>query len=221
MAATVSTTTAGVVHAVTSALSTLFWPTGERLWSAKTTTRTCSGPRVVRARDSAVATRFHVALRPLPRALTLSSFVFPLEEAATAWKLVDDLSANLAREAGLAVGITTAPHGTLNAGKVVASIIGIAFAETSDQGASFLAPLNGDPRVRIALSAEVNVASDLNGLHGAIGAPLFWGASLCRRQHLVQPATGDGTGGHGRALRKGTLCGLEHHGAVLPPGFCA
>jgi FAD/FMN-containing dehydrogenase len=120
----------------------------------------------------AVATRFHVALRPLPRALTLSSFVFPLEEAATAWRLVDDLSANLAREAGLAVGITTAPRGTPNAGKVVASIIGIAFADTSDQGATFLAPLNGDPRVRKALSSAVNVASDLNGLHGAIGASL-------------------------------------------------
>ena len=120
----------------------------------------------------AVATRFHVALRPLPRALTLSSFVFAFEDAATVWRLVDDLSSSLSRDAGLSVGITTAPQGSANAGKVIVSVLGIAFADNRDQAATLLAPLNGDLRVKKALSSAVNVPSDLNGLHGAVGAAL-------------------------------------------------
>ncbi|MCP5200691.1 MAG: FAD-binding oxidoreductase [Gammaproteobacteria bacterium] len=120
----------------------------------------------------AVATRFHVALRPLPRAVTLSSFDFPLEQAATAYRLADDLSASLARDAMLAVGVKTASPGTPAAGQVVVNVLGIAFADTSDQATTLLAPLNGDPRVQSALTSLVNAPTDLNGVHGAVGAAL-------------------------------------------------
>ena len=120
----------------------------------------------------AVATRFHLALRPLPRAVTLSSFVFPYEEIPTACRLVDDLSARLARDVTLSLGITSAPPGLEGAGSAVASVLGIAFVGTSDEGAAVLEPLNSDPRVKRALSSTINAPSDLNGVHGAVGAAL-------------------------------------------------
>ncbi|MGE0486667.1 MAG: FAD-binding oxidoreductase [Gammaproteobacteria bacterium] len=120
----------------------------------------------------AVATRFHLGLRPLPRAVTLSSFVFSLEQASTAYQLIDDLSADMARDAMLALGLTTAGPAAAGAGGVIASVLGIAFADTSKQAAALLAPLNSDPRVNKARSSTVNLASDLNGVHGAVGAAL-------------------------------------------------
>jgi len=120
----------------------------------------------------AVATRFHLALRPLPRALTLSSFVFPYAEISTACQLVDDLSARVSRDVNLVLGITSAPVDTARSNGVTANILGVAFVDTSDEAASVLAPLNDDPRVKRALSSTINAPSDLNALHGAVGSAL-------------------------------------------------
>ena len=120
----------------------------------------------------AVATRFHLALRPLPRALTLSRFVFPSQEIATACRLVDDLSGRMARDVTLVFGIASLPPGLAGAGGAVASVLGMAFADTSGQGAALLEPLNSDPRVKRALSSTINAPSDFNGVHGAVGAAL-------------------------------------------------
>ncbi len=120
----------------------------------------------------AVATRFHLALRPLPRAVTLSRFVFPYQEIPTACRLVDDLSARLARDVTLVFGITSAPPGLEDAGGAVASVLGLAFVDTGDEAVAMLEPLNSDPRVKRALSSTVNAPSDFNGVHGAVGAAL-------------------------------------------------
>lgn len=120
----------------------------------------------------AVATRFHLALRPLPRALTLSSFVFPQAEIATACQLVDDLSARVSRDLNLVLGITAAPIDSADSNSVTANILGIAFVDDKDEAASVLAPLNDDPRVKRTLSSTFNAPGDLNGLHAAVGAAL-------------------------------------------------
>lgn len=120
----------------------------------------------------AVATRFHLSLRPLPRALTLSSFVFPHAEIRTACQLVDDLSARVARDVNLSLGIGAAPAEPSGTGGAIASVLGIAFVDTAEEAAALLAPLNDDPRVKRALTSSINTPSDLNGLHGAVGAAL-------------------------------------------------
>lgn len=120
----------------------------------------------------AVATRFHLALRPLPRAITLSHFVFPNQEIPAACRLVDDLSARVARDVSLVLGIGSPPPGLAGAGGAVASVLGVAFVDTSDEGAAMLEPVNSDPRVKRALSSTINAPSDFNGIHGAVGAAL-------------------------------------------------
>lgn len=120
----------------------------------------------------AVATRFHLALRPLPRALTLSSFVFPADEIPTACELVDDLSGRVARDLNLVLGIASAPRDAAGSHGVTANILGVAFVDSSDEAAAVLAPLNDDPRVKRALASTINAPGDLNGLHAAVGAAL-------------------------------------------------
>ncbi|MFT4585521.1 MAG: FAD/FMN-containing dehydrogenase [Gammaproteobacteria bacterium] len=105
----------------------------------------------------------------------MSSFVFPYAEISTACQLVDDLSARVSRDVNLILGITAASVATADSNGATASVLGVAFVNTSDEACALLAPLNDDPRVKRALTSTINAASDLNGLHGAVGAALSGG----------------------------------------------
>ncbi len=120
----------------------------------------------------AVATRYHLKLHPLPRAVTMSTYVFPGSAIVTASELVDCLSTSMSRDVSLLLSIG-APTPELAAdNETVAVVVAIAYSDSVIEAEAALKPLNVEPRVSQALSSFVNIPTDLNSFLGALGATL-------------------------------------------------
>jgi FAD/FMN-containing dehydrogenase len=88
-----------------------------------------------------VVTRFHVALQPLPRAITTSSYVYDLSdlEAVAGW------ASQVAASLPPTVELTLLVDRTL-------TVTATAFADSADEAAGALAPLEGSPVLDRALA---------------------------------------------------------------------
>jgi FAD/FMN-containing dehydrogenase len=120
----------------------------------------------------AVATRYHLKLHPLPRAITMSTYVFPGLAIDTASELVDSLSATMSRDVVLVLSIGAPPPELAADNDTVGVVMAIAYSDSVADAKTALKPLNSDPRVSQAVSTSVNAPTDLTTVLGAIGATL-------------------------------------------------
>lgn len=120
----------------------------------------------------AVATRYHLKLHPLPRAITMSAYVFPESAISTATELVDSLSAKMSRDVLLTLTIGAPPPELAADNDTIAAVVAIAYSDIQAEAEMALGPLNADPRVSDAASSTVNVATDLSTFLGLVGATL-------------------------------------------------
>ncbi len=119
-----------------------------------------------------VVTRYHLKLHHLPRAITLSSYVFPASATGTASELIDSLAGTLSRDVALFMSIGAPPPDLADDNDTVCVVSAVAFVDTSADAEVALKPLNADPRVRQALSSTVNAPTDFNGLFEMLGETL-------------------------------------------------
>ena len=120
----------------------------------------------------AVATRYHLKLHPLPRAITMSTYVFPGSAIGTASELVDGLSATMSRDVLLILSIGAPPPELAADNETVGVVMAIAYSDSVADAETALKPLNSDPRVSRAVSSSVNVPTDLDTFLGTLGATL-------------------------------------------------
>lgn len=120
----------------------------------------------------AVATRYHLKLHRLPRAVTMSTYVFPGSAIGTMTELVDSLSASMSRDVLLALSIGAPPPELAADNDTVGVILAAAYSGSAADAETALKPLNSDPRVARAVSSSMNVQTDLNAILGAFGATL-------------------------------------------------
>jgi len=117
-------------------------------------------------------TGYKLGLRPLPAAITFTSYVFAGAATRTASELLDELSDKLSRDVLLFMTIGAPPPELASGNDTVATVGAFAFAATAADGAALLGPLNTDPRVRQALTAAVNEPTDLDAFFGIVGGGL-------------------------------------------------
>jgi FAD/FMN-containing dehydrogenase len=120
----------------------------------------------------AVVTRYHLKLHPLPRAVTMSTYVFPESAIGTASELVDSLSTKMSRDVSLSLSIGVPPSGLAADNDTVGTVMATAYSDSVAAAEGALKPLNSDPRVSRAASSSVNIPTDLNTFLGAVGAAL-------------------------------------------------
>lgn len=120
----------------------------------------------------AVATRYHLKLHPLPRAITMSTYVFPESAIAMASDLVESLSISMSRDVLLVLSIGAPPPELTADNDTVGVVTALAYTDSVADAETALRPLNSDPRTRQAVSSSVNVPTDLSTILGALGATL-------------------------------------------------
>jgi FAD/FMN-containing dehydrogenase len=120
----------------------------------------------------AVATRYHLKLHPLPRAITMSTYVFPGSAIDTATELVDSLSATMSRDVLLVLSIGAPPPELVPDNDTVGVVLAVAYSDSVGDAETALKPLNSNPLVSRAASTSVNAPTDLTTFLGALGATL-------------------------------------------------
>lgn len=120
----------------------------------------------------AVAIRYYLKLHALPRAITMSTYVFPESEIGTASELVDSLSASMSRDVLLALTIGAPPPELAADNDTVGVVLAAAYSDSMADAQTALRPLNSDPRVTRAVSSSVNAPTDISAILGALGALL-------------------------------------------------
>ena len=109
----------------------------------------------------AVATRYHLKLRPLPRAVTMSTYLFPGSKIGIATELVESLSAVTSLDVVLVLSIGAPPPELAADNETVGVVMAIAYSDSVAEAEKALKPLNSDPRARQAISSSVNTPTDL------------------------------------------------------------
>ena len=120
----------------------------------------------------AVATRYHLRLHPLPKAITMSNYVFRGSDTDLAADLVESLSASISPDVCLLLTIGAPPAELAGNNETVAVVFAITYSNSASDAEAALAPLNADPRIKRAVSSLVNVPTDLNAFLGALGSTL-------------------------------------------------
>jgi FAD/FMN-containing dehydrogenase len=119
-----------------------------------------------------VATRFHLRVHPLPKAIRVSRSLYPLAdvEEVSAWasETVPMLPPTVEMHVGLASAPPGAPAGP--AGKAV-GVLAIAFADSEEEAAQSLAVMDTCPAER-ALGREANEPASFEMLHRSVDATL-------------------------------------------------
>lgn len=122
-----------------------------------------------------VATRYHLRLHALPRAIACSTYCFPVGEAVALAGWLEALAPQLPPTVELSLFLITAPPelagqcGPDDADKV-AMVTATVFAETREEAAAALAPLEDCPVSHRCLARTVAVPSDFEKLFDASGA---------------------------------------------------
>jgi len=122
-----------------------------------------------------VATRYHLKLQALPRAIATSSYYYPISEAETVAGWLESIAGSLASNIELSFFLLQAPAGLadklpqVEAGKVclVAATI---FADTMDEARASLAPFEACPAMAACLSKEVAKPSNFEALFEVSGS---------------------------------------------------
>jgi FAD/FMN-containing dehydrogenase len=117
-----------------------------------------------------VVTRFHIALQPLPRAITSSTYVYALSELDAVAQWASGIVNSLPPTVELTVLVAPAPEGVATGPEDRALIVAAtAFEDSADEAAAALAPLEGSPVLDRALSRQVNEASPFEVLFRDFG----------------------------------------------------
>ena len=117
-----------------------------------------------------VVTRFHIALQPLPRAITSSTYVYALSEleqvAEWASEVVNSLPPTVELTILLAPSTPPVESGPDGRTLIVAAT---AFEDSAEEAAAALAPLEGSPVLDRALARQVNEPSPFDVLFRDFG----------------------------------------------------
>jgi FAD/FMN-containing dehydrogenase len=154
----------------------------------------------------AVVTRYHLKLHSLPRAITFSSYVFPGSAKDTPYELMDSISGKLSPDVELLMSIGAPPPDLAGDNDTISIITAIAFTDSAADAEDALKPLNGDPRVRDAISSSVNAPGDFTALFGMMSESLPGG-----QRYLVDNIWSD-------TPLKTMLVGSREHYADAPSG---
>ena len=117
-----------------------------------------------------VVTRFHVALQPLPRAITSSTYVYALSELDAVAEWASGVVNSLPPTVELTVLVAPAPEDVATGPEDRALIVAAtAFEDSAETAAAALAPLEGSPVLDRALARQVNEPSPFEVLFRDFG----------------------------------------------------
>jgi FAD/FMN-containing dehydrogenase len=116
-----------------------------------------------------VATRFHLRVHELPRAIRSSTYLYPLADVEDVSAWARDIVPALPGSVEMLLHLATAPPGAPAgpAGKAVA-VTATAFAEVEKSATDALAILETCPALKRALFRQVNEPNTFAGLHDAL-----------------------------------------------------
>ncbi len=131
-----------------------------------------------------VATRYHLKLHDLPKAIACSSYYYPIGEVGTIAQWLESIAGNLAPNIELSLFMLTAPpelaeRSKADAGKVCL-VTATIFAESMEEVRSSLKPLDDCPIIAKCLSKTVAQPYNFEALFDASGA--LWPAD--HRNHV-------------------------------------
>jgi FAD/FMN-containing dehydrogenase len=112
-----------------------------------------------------VVTRFHVSLFPLPRAITTSTYAYPVDDLDEIARWVEEARLALPPWVELILLLVSAPGGI---GRVVV-VNAVAFTDSSDDAAAELAVLETCPVRSTALLAEASRPASFDALFDGLG----------------------------------------------------
>lgn len=134
-----------------------------------------------------VATRYHLKLYPLPKAIHGCSYYYPLEEAASVAKWLGETAGNLAPSVELSLFLLTAPpelKATTSAqGGKVCLVAATSFADSPEQAKAELKPLDECPVISRKLSHSPPAPVNFEELFDASGA--LWPEGLRNRVQAI------------------------------------
>ncbi|MHC1547900.1 FAD-binding oxidoreductase [Phyllobacterium sp. K27] len=107
-------------------------------------------------------TRFHLRTRPIPKALTITMQMYPIEAFTNIIPWLFENQQKIGRSVHLMSGSMTPPMEVPNhKGGLVYYIMGLAFTDTPEEAAAALAPLNENPFIDDALLVTRNQPTTL------------------------------------------------------------
>ncbi|MGB8355918.1 MAG: FAD-binding oxidoreductase [Chthoniobacteraceae bacterium] len=134
-----------------------------------------------------VATRYHLKLYPLPKAIHGCSYYYPLEEAATIAKWLGETAGKLAPSVELSLFLLTAPPElkavAASQGGKVCLVTAASFADSPEQAKAELALLDDCPVIAKKLSYSPPGPVNFEGLFDASGA--LWPEGLRNRVQAI------------------------------------
>jgi FAD/FMN-containing dehydrogenase len=117
-----------------------------------------------------VVTRFHLALQPLPRAITTSTYVYGLSELDAVAEWASEVVNSLPPTVELTVLIAPAPPDVEGGpGGRVLIVTATAFEDSAEEAAAALAPLEGSPVLDRVLARHANEPSPFDVLFRDFG----------------------------------------------------
>lgn len=112
----------------------------------------------------AAITRYHLELHPLPRAISASTYTFPIEEITTAAGLLDEFREKLPAQVEMSMVVGTAPPDLAGQAARVCMLSAVAFSDSEAAARTALLPLDSDPRLGNCLSAAAAAPTTFDGL---------------------------------------------------------
>lgn len=113
-----------------------------------------------------VVTRFHLKVVPRPKAMTQSTYVYPMELYDEVMRWIYETHASVAPSVEIVVvaGTFPPPPGVEHPGGPVIVVDGVALVDTPEEAAEALAPLGTCPVVEKALMSNVNKPTSMAAL---------------------------------------------------------
>ena len=115
-----------------------------------------------------VVTRFHLALQPLPRAITSSTYVYGLSELDAVAEWASEVVNSLPPTVELTLLVAPAPT-DMDAEARALIVAATAFEDSAERAAEALTPLEGSPVLDRALARQVNEPSPFDVLFRDFG----------------------------------------------------
>lgn len=139
----------------------------------------------------AVATRYHLKLYPLPKAITASVYYYPYEDLPAVAEWLAPAASKLPSSVELSIFLVNAPAELADKCKSsngkVCLVTATMFAETADEAKEALSLLDSCPVIDKCLSQSVNQPTDFEKLFDASGA--LWPGNLrCKVDALFSNA---------------------------------
>ena len=115
----------------------------------------------------AVVTNYHLDLYPLPRAIYMSSYTWPLRDTLAVSGWLPDVTSILSDKVEVLMFLMTLPEPVDGATKAV-NVSAIAFADTEDEAHELLSPMQAAHSVATPLAADEAVPSSFDALFNLV-----------------------------------------------------